>query len=218
MNGLPPQLRARILAEAKSVPSETVAERAVGARVAIALAALCVTALAYEVGFPRKRPTEVLVALAVGGAIAALAVTWMAVARGKSTLGRPVPVLGTVAALAPFGILAFACLVAAFDHGVVLMGGTPKQHLSCALFSLAFAAGPFAALVYVRRGSDPVHPRALGAAVGAAAGAWGAAMIDVHCSLTTIEHLTLGHALPIVVMTLLGALLGARILGVGARG
>jgi hypothetical protein len=131
-------------------------------------------------------------------------------------LGRPVGVLVAVAALAPVALLVSATVATIFEGGIVLAGGTAQQHLACMAFTLLFAFGPFAAFAYARRGSDPVHPRALGAALGAAAGAWGGAMIDVHCKLTAVEHLALGHALPIVIVALVGAGLGARVFGVRA--
>jgi hypothetical protein len=42
-------------------------------------------------------------------------------------------------------------------------------------------------------------------------------MIDLHCPLTTVEHLALGHALPIVLVSAVGALLGAKVLGMPGR-
>jgi hypothetical protein len=155
----------------------------------------------------------VLVAIAVGGGLSALAATWVAVSRGRSMLGRSRGVLWGVAVLAPVAILAWATLVTGYESGVVLAGGTVKEHLTCVAFTLLFALGPFAAFAYARRGTDPVHPRMLGAALGAAAGAWGGTMIDVHCKVTAVEHLALAHALPIVAITAVGALVGARVFG-----
>ena len=42
-------------------------------------------------------------------------------------------------------------------------------------------------------------------------------MIDVHCAVTSVEHFAIGHALPIVLLSALGALVGARVLGVRAE-
>jgi hypothetical protein len=217
MSGLPPHLRARILEDARRAPAPTIAARRSGALLAAACgvgASLLFSAIVL--GFRIIRPLPIFVALAVGGALSAFAATWLAASRGKSMLGRPAGVLTAVAVLAPLGLLALATTVTGFEGGVVLRGGTIGQHLVCTVCTLCLALGPFAALVYARRGTDPVHPRALGAALGAAAGAWGAGMIDLHCSLTTVEHLALGHAFPIVLVSALGAFLGAKVLGVRA--
>ena len=88
-------------------------------------------------------------------------------------LGRSRGLLAAVAIGAPLALLAWATIVSGVERGIVLAGGTMHQHVVCIAFTLLFALGPFAALAYARRGTDPVHPRPLGAALGAAAGAWG---------------------------------------------
>ena len=210
----PPDLRARILEEARRAPSPTIEARRNRAVVAAVLGACVPLFLSYRIGLPASRPANVLLAVAFGGGCAAFVATWLAATRGKSMLGRPRGVLAAVALLAPLALLGSATLATAIEGGVVLAGGTGRQHVACVVFTLLFALGPFAALAYVRRGSDPVHPRALGAALGGAAGAWGGALIDLHCKVTTVEHLALAHALPIAFVALVGALLGARVLGV----
>ena len=216
MSELPPSLRARILEEARSVPSPTMADRRSRVALVAALGAMVSLLLSYRLGFPVARSSRVLIGVGLGGGLSALLVTWVAAARGKSMLGRPLGVLAMVAVLAPLALLAWATMMTGIEGGVVLRGGTLGQHVLCVVFTLLFALGPFVALAYARRGSDPVHPRALGAALGAAAGAWGGAMIDIHCSITTVEHLAIGHALPIVIVSLVGALLGGRVFGVRA--
>jgi hypothetical protein len=213
----PPDLRARILQEALRAPSPTIATERSRALLAAALAAVSVLVLAYRFGPTPTRASEVLLAVAIGGGLTALAASWFAATRGRSMLGRPRGALIAVALLAPLALLAVATAVTGLEGGVVMTGGTLGHHVTCVGLTLAFALGPLVAFGYVRRRSDPVHPRALGAALGAAAGAWGGAMIDVHCALTTVEHMALGHALPIVLVSALGALLGARVLGVRAR-
>jgi hypothetical protein len=215
MSELPsPNLRARILEEARKTPSLTLAVRRKRILVAAVLGGAASLTLSFRLGLTSSRSPSVLVAVGLGGVVAALVGTWLAATRGKSMLGRPAGVLAAVAVLAPFALLASATLATSLEGGIVLRGGTAHQHLICILLTLLFALGPFAALAYARRGSDPVHPRALGAALGAAAGAWGGAMIDIHCQVTALEHLALAHALPIAILVAAGALLGARLLGV----
>ncbi|MGO8997155.1 MAG: NrsF family protein [Polyangiaceae bacterium] len=218
MTQRPPQtLRARILAESRALPSPTVAEQRKRSMLAGFLAACATLALSYRLGLPASRSSSVLVAVALGGGLSALAATWVAASRGGSMLGRSRAILAGVTILAPLALVAWATFVTSFEGGIVLTGGTIAQHASCIGFTLLFALGPFAAFAYVRRGTDPVHPRALGAALGAAAGAWGGTMIDLHCKVTTVEHFALGHALPIVILAALGAAIGVRAFGVRAR-
>ena len=77
---------------------------------------------------------------------------------------------------------------------------------------------PLAALVWERRGSDPVHPRALGVALGVAAGTAAAGLVDLWCPVGHLPHLLTGHVAPILLLGALGALAGARALGVRPRG
>ena len=88
----------------------------------------------------------------------------------------------------------------------------------CLVLTLLLAAAPLAALVFSRRASDPVHPRATGAALGAAAGAWAAVAIDLRCAYGTLEHVAFGHALPVVLLAALGAWLGGRAVALGIKG
>jgi hypothetical protein len=213
----PPSLRARVLQEVRAVPSSTMADRRRGAIVAACIAAGASLFLSLRLGLPSARSQGVLALLAIGGAVFAIVTTWVAASRGRSMLGRSRGVLVAVAVLAPLALIAWATTVTGLESAVVLVGGTMTQHIVCIVFTLLFAFGPFVALAYARRGTDPVHPRALGAALGAAAGAWGGGMIDVHCTVTTVEHFAIGHALPIVLLSVLGALVGARVFGVRAK-
>jgi len=71
----------------------------------------------------------------------------------------------------------------------------------------------FAALMSWRR-SDPVTPRATGAAFGAGAGLGSALLVDLWCPVGYVPHLLLGHVLPIALLSLAGALIGGRVLGI----
>ena len=91
-----------------------------------------------------------------------------------------------------------------------------RSGLRCFALTVLFAAWPVVALVWERWGSDPVHPRALGLALGVAAGAGAAALVDLWCPVGYVPHLLTGHVAPILVLGGLGALVGARALGVRA--
>jgi hypothetical protein len=213
---LPPHLRAQILGAARRAPSITA--RARRQRVlAVAIVGAAVTlALSVHFGVP-GRPLLSVLMLSLGGAGSALAATFFAAGRGPRNVGRTGRTLAAVAMLSPFSVLLFATTARALDNAaapVPFLGGTTVQHVTCFVVTLLLALGPFVALAYARKGSDPVHPRALGAALGAAAGVWGGALIDIHCSLVTIEHLSLAHAAPIAVLAAIGALVGGRLFGI----
>jgi hypothetical protein len=93
-------------------------------------------------------------------------------------------------------------------------GASMAAHTACFVFTSLFALGPLVAFAYLRRGSDPVHPRALGAALGAAAGAWGTMLINAHCAFTSPAHVAFGHVLPVALLAAVGALIGGRLFGV----
>jgi hypothetical protein len=42
-------------------------------------------------------------------------------------------------------------------------------------------------------------------------------MVELWCPVATPAHVALGHVLPIVVMALVGALLGARVIAIRGR-
>jgi hypothetical protein len=147
--------------------------------------------------------------------VAAIA-SWGAVGRGRSMLGRPTAHKVAIALLSP------ALLVAAALVGNALwpetLGGPAgfQAHATCAALATLVSLGPLAAFAFIGRGSDPIAPSITGAAVGAAAGAWGAVGIALLCSQTAPDHVLLGHVLPVAVLALGGALLGARLLRVVA--
>ncbi len=72
----------------------------------------------------------------------------------------------------------------------------------------------------MRRFSDPTHPVLSGAALGAAAGAFSAFLVDLWCPVAYLPHLLLGHVLPLLTLTAVGAVLGRWVLRVSpaARG
>jgi hypothetical protein len=210
-----PELRARTLAAARSEPSlprSAVRQRTVAT---FATAALAVIALFVSVGGPDlvSRPRTYLVCSVMGWMGVAVLATWAAVGRGGSMLGRPRALLVALALAVVPSLVAWALMTQAIWSD--LQGPTEHfaDHCACFAVTLAFAVAGFAGLALVRRGTDPVHPRALGAALGACSGAWASVLIDVHCPLTSTVHILGGHVLPIVALTAIGALVGRRIFG-----
>jgi hypothetical protein len=139
--------------------------------------------------------------------------TWAGVARGRSMLGRSVTVKLAVAVLTPLALAA-----SWFGLALAQLPGlddppSARLDLHCVLMSVAYAIGPSVALLAIRRGTDPIHPRWGGAAIGAVGGAWGAVLYVASCGCTSPIHIALAHVLPVALLAALGASAGERVLG-----
>ena len=88
----------------------------------------------------------------------------------------------------------------------LLTWGSERIGLRCLRLSLAVAAAPFAALLAVRRGTDPLQPAVTGAVLGMASGAFAWVLVDLWCPVAYMPHLLLGHVLPIALLAIAGAL------------
>jgi hypothetical protein len=162
------------------------------------------------------RSLGLVAATALGTASIAAAALFLAAGRGPNMLGRSRRVLVATAMLVPAAFLIWKTIVsAALPH---MMDPWPtRSGMRCFVLTALFAAWPVAALVWDRRSSDPIHPRALGMALGVAAGAGAAALVDLWCPVGHVPHLLAGHVAPILLLGGLGALAGARALGVRAH-
>jgi hypothetical protein len=205
-------LRARVLEATRREPAKVRAQarrQTVALWVAGAAAGLGVF---FAIGGPHAggRTGAEIAGVAVVWAACAFGATRAALARGTRGLGLPAATLLAVAiGTAPVMFVLFA-----------LVGGEPAARpstLGCALATVGMAAALLVAMVLSRRGGDPAHPGATGAAFGAAAGAWAAVLIDLHCARGDLAHVGLGHVLPVLALGAVGAVLGSRLLGVRTR-
>jgi hypothetical protein len=215
---LAPDLKRRVLAAATSEPSPTRRQRRLTSAVRMASALAVPLLLLVLVGGPHvgPRPLGLVATTALGTSGIAASALLVAVGRGSSMLGRSRRRLLVTAALAPVAFLLWK--VAASSGVPHMMDPWPtRPGLRCFALTALFALWPVAALVWERRGSDPVHPRALGVALGVAAGTAAAALVDLWCPVGHVPHLLTGHLAPIVLLGGLGALVGARALGVRPR-
>jgi hypothetical protein len=212
----PPDLRARVLEDAKRSPSppRAVVQRTTAATLAVGFAVVVLVFGAIGGADLTTRPPEFLVLTLVGWTSIAVLATWGGFGRGRSMLGRSLNILVVVALVTAPGLLAWMLLGTSMYPGTLGYPTTLRVHLVCFASTATLAIGPFAALALVRRASDPVHPRASGAALGAAAGAWAGVMIDLHCPVSDTMHVAMAHVLPVIVFAVVGALLGRRVLGV----
>jgi hypothetical protein len=201
-------LRARVM---DAVRAEPVAPRAGGIR---NQAWLLVLALAFsvmvsaEIGGPglRGRPFAYVAALAVVWLLVAAGATWAGVARGRSMLGRNSAWRTAVALLTPLGLFAASLALGVAWPQTLVDQSALGGHVLCLVGTTAFALGPLLIFAALWRSSDPVAPRLTGAAIGAAAGAWGALGIEMHCRHASPFHVGIAHVLPVVVLALVGLL------------
>jgi hypothetical protein len=214
---LTPDLKHRILAAAASEASPTRRQRVVGSAIR-AFSALAVPLLLFTlVGGVRleARPLGLVAMTALGTSTIAAWALFEAFGRGTSMLGRTRGRLLATAAVVPVAFLIWK--VAASSGVPHMMDPWPaRPGLRCFAVTTLFAAWPLVALGWERWGSDPVHPRALGLALGVGAGAAAAVLVDLWCPVGHVPHLLTGHVAPMLLLAGLGALVGARVLGVRA--
>jgi hypothetical protein len=213
------ELRARVLAAASAEPVPT-RSAGLARRVAVVAVgmALSVLVLVY-IGGPKPdgRPMGYYLVMAALCTVVVLAATWGGVARGRSMLGRPTSMRVVVSALTPAALVVTALAAALLWPATIAEPSTIRDHVFCMELGLLMAIGPLVAFAVARRGSDPVAPRLTGAAIGAAAGAWGGLFIELRCGHASIAHVVLGHVVPVAVMTLLGALIAGSVVSVRHR-
>jgi len=217
----PADLRSRVLDSVARTPAPA---RRVGSRrrfliIARGIAVAGLVGVAALVHGPeaRGRPLAYVAELEALWVALAVVATWAGVGRGRSMLGRPASWKVAVAALTPVALLlawlpvALAWPATLHDHSGL------RSHVVCVLMTFAFAAGPLVAFARLRRASDPVSPRLTGAALGAAAGAWGAVAHAVICGYTSPVHIVLGHVLPVVFLAAVGVAVGDRVVALRAE-
>jgi hypothetical protein len=220
---LPPaELRDRVLAAVRREPVASIPEGARG-RAAVILrgfvvaGAITVAAAIHGSEARTHRPLACILSLELLWLSLAVAATWAGVDRGRSMLGRPRVWRIAVASLTPAALLAAWLPVAfAWPQTLVETSGL-HAHFVCVAMTMVLAAGPLVAFARLRRRSDPVSPRLTGAAIGAAAGAWGDAAHVLVCGYTAPEHIVVGHILPVVLLTLVGVVIGDRVVAIHAH-
>jgi hypothetical protein len=212
-----PDLKARVLADVAQLPAPArPAFRRRTAKLWLA-AAVGVVLVFVAIGGLRavERPLGFVLATAAGwGAIAGVAT--LASSRRSSMVGRPAPVLVLAIVATPL-----ALGLSYWAYRQQLEVSPPMAPLgravACLGVSLVFAAGPFAVLAWRSRNLGVAHPRVTAAAMGVVASAWASVLMDLHCETTDLRHVALGHVAPLLVLSLVGFLIGDRLLGVNAE-
>jgi hypothetical protein len=221
MSTPPSDLRSRVL---DAVAREPAPANTVGARrrlfvVARGIAVASLVWIAVMIHGPEARGRPLGYVMELDGLWLALAVlaTWAGVSRGRSMLGRPTSWKLIVATLTPVALLLAWVPIAIAWPRTLHDGSGPRAHIICVVMTCVFAAGPLVAFARLRRASDPVSPRLTGAALGAAAGAWGAVAHALVCGYTSPVHIVVGHVLPVAVLAAVGVVVGDRVVALGAE-
>jgi hypothetical protein len=210
---LPEGLKPKLLALVASQPSPPSADRRLPAAglALLAVAAMTTIILATEEGLAHAagRPAAIG-SWVVGGMVAlALAASWSVLPGRRSMLGPPRGALLAVALGVPI-VVGLWLLLWHTSYA------DPFERFGVKCFSLtaATAPWPFALLAYRGPRLAPRHPRLMGAALGSASGAWAAVMVELWCPLADPGHVAIGHVAPLVLLTLVAALLGGRLFAV----
>ena len=210
---LPESLKHRILADVAKEASP-VRSLALLRTVLLWLMAAAVVVVSYFAlgGFHSEgRPLNFVIGTASGWALAGVLLSLLALFRGKSMLGTSRPLLLGATIATPMALFAWMLLfnVAHPETFAVCKG---RVGFVCLDLALTIGAVPLLAVLVARRGTDPVHPGATGAALGAAIGCWVGVTLDLSCECTNPSHILLGHVLPVALLVGAGALLGRRLL------
>lgn len=205
-----PTLKDRVLAAARERPAPRRSQRRWYGAAAAPLAAAAMVGVLFLWGGPDDaagRPAAVGAWMVIGLAVLAVVVTRLALPPRGSML--PPPAGRLLAAAVGVPVVVAAWLIAwhaAYDDPFTRLG------LRCFALTVAAAPWPFAALLAATPRLDPSHPWLTGGALGAAAGAWAAVVVELWCPLADPGHVAVGHALPLVALVAAGALVGARVL------
>ena len=211
---LSPDFKSRVLASVREVPAPTRKETLQRQTWLIAAGLTGALALFFVKGGLRvtSRPPSLIALTSVGTAIFVGVGMWLLFTRGPSGLRRPRTVLIGATILSTVAFVSWRYGISAL-YG---RAGAWPERVGLRCLVLGVGTGGlmlFAALMSWRR-SDPVTPRATGAAFGAGAGLGSALLVDLWCPVGYVPHLLLGHVLPIALLSLAGALIGGRVLGI----
>jgi hypothetical protein len=209
-----PDLKERVLSAARQTPSGVRAEARSDTRTillsAVALSLgifLAFHGCRHSTGRP---PWFLATSLAAWAAVATLSAKgawrWGGSFDAGSTLQLVTIAVGTPALLLSVSLALARLSPAAVDVGAAVDG------LPCLALIFGAAILPLAGLCVLRRSTDPLHPIAGGAALGAASGAAAGVMVDLWCPVTTVAHVLSAHVLPVVALSVVGAILGDHLL------
>jgi len=175
-------------------------------RRAVAIAACLAWAGAMTLMWGFRNTVDGLVA---GQALALMAlvvlILTLTLGKGRRGLGARVSLARLLAVCAP--LLFMGLTLAWFPTGI----GPFARLVGCFGLGLLTMVPMVALAIWSVRGSFAVGARWRGAALGAACGLGAAIVLTLHCDITFGSHVAIAHGLPIVLATLVGALLGEKV-------
>jgi hypothetical protein len=213
-----PDLKERVLAAARQLPSGVRAQARSDVRTilvsAAALSLVLFVALHGLSHFAGRPPWFLATSLSIWASVATIS------ARSAWRWARAFHVgsgaqLVTVALGTPALLMAVSLALARLVPGPANVGAAVSA-LPCLAMTLIAALYPLVALSLLRRSTDPLHPIAGGAALGAASGAAAGVMVDLWCPVTEVTHVLSAHVLPVLALSVVGALLGDHVLAMRA--
>jgi hypothetical protein len=163
-----------------------------------------------------RRPHALVCASGLSWAIIAAVTTAVVLYRGPWMLGAPRGWLVSFAVLV-VPALALAWFSLPWRELTTPLSSPLRDDALCFGVTLLLSSGPLYILFRLRQDGDPLHPGLTGASLGAAAGAWGVTLMDLHCEHIDPRHMLLGHFVPVLVLVAAGALIARRALAVDAR-
>jgi hypothetical protein len=158
------------------------------------------------------RPALLTIVVVAAVSLVGVAATFLATPSKGSMLERPWWVHLGLVLLAP---VAITVAMTVWHH----FYDEPFQRFGWRCMGLTIAMGIAlgTAMFAVRRARVIHHPGSTGGALGATAGVWATMLVDVWCPLTNLPHVVVGHALPVLVLGLVGVLAGTKILALKSR-
>jgi hypothetical protein len=210
------ELRAQVIERSAREPSPTRAQLGLEQRVVLSIAMLVPLLLFVAWGGIRvgPRPDRLVLLTALGSAVLATGFAIVGLGRSRSMLGRPRSWLVAQVLLTPVLLLGWRVLISA-RYPNMMTEWVERPGLRCFTLSTLLSLAPLLGVLWLRRGSDPLHPRLTAAAFGAAVGAGVWVLVDLWCPVSYVPHLLLGHVLPLLLLIALSALLGSRVIAIG---
>lgn len=203
-----PTLSANVEAKILALANDVRPRMRLGRRRAIAIAVVVGLALVAALPLRGDLASLPMLPFALTTAVV-LAVSVFAVAAATSTsraTGPRFPLLIAVSVVAP---VAYALATSALPVRAIAPVVAPATWKCLAMAAMVAIAGT-TALVVAFKNASPVSPRVRGAAFGAAAGAWAGLAMHLRCPSADPVHILVGHAGPIALVAILGAIVAPR--------
>jgi len=210
--------RERLLAELAQEDPPTRKEQRVRNALLLLSAIVVPLAIWWNAGGVRiqSRPLWYVIGTTLGWVVVAGWAIWGSLSPGPSMLGRGRRWMQWTVVLAPSALFLWM-LAWDFTDPNRLVPWPGRWGQKCLNQTMLLGAWPLVALVWMRRGSEPLHPGVRGAAIGAAVGCGAGVLVDLWCPITDPSHMLLGHILPLMILSAAGVVLGRWLLGMHRR-